>query len=130
MTDTPLNDLETAIREGMAGRGTPGEFHVAMLDAILFVPSVTKVTEDGTFTPLLLPSERGDVGMVIAFTDPSRITEAAAERAPFVFEVRGSRLVANLAPDRGLIIFAGPDAAGEIDHNTLGALRGVLTRGA
>ena len=131
MNDTPSNDLETVLREGMVGRASPGEFHVALLDATLFVPSATEIAPDGAdYTPLVLTKPGSTAGMVVAFTAADRITPEARERAPYIFEVRGSRLVAHLPPGHGLLVFAGPDAAAEIDSATLGAMRGLLTRDA
>lgn len=120
MTDAPLNPLETAIRDGMAGRATPAEFHASVLQATLFVPSLSAVEPGGEdYRPLLLPNPRSEVGMVVAFTDPSRISPEAAERAPYVFEVEGSRFVLTLPSNLGILLFAGPGAAAELDPATL-----------
>ena len=66
MNDTPSNDLETVLREGMAGRASPGEFHVALLDATLFVPSASEAAPGGTdYTPLVLTKQQADTALEI-----------------------------------------------------------------
>ncbi len=123
MTDTALNELETVLHEGSAGRATAADLHAAVLQATLFVPSVSEVGADGSFTPLLLPTPRSETGMILAFTDRRRITPEVTAQAPHIFEVAGTRLIRHLAPDRGIVIFAGLDAAAELDPATLADLR-------
>ncbi len=124
MTDAPLNPLETAIRDGMAGRASAAELHAAVLQSSLYVPSVIDVPQGGEdYQPILLPNRRSEIAMIVAFTDPSRITADAKARAPYVFEVEGPRFILTLPSNLGIILFAGPDAAAELDPATLHDMR-------
>ena len=125
MTDAPLNRLEAVIREGGAGRATPADLHAVMLKATLFVPSATEVDQDPmALVPLLAPTPRSEIGMVLAFADPSLIPAEAAERAPHCLQ--GAALIALLQSEVGILLVAGPDAAAELDPATLADLRDSL----
>ncbi|MCW3846107.1 SseB family protein [Sphingomonas sp. LB-2] len=126
MTDTPLNPLETVIRDGMAGRATAAELHAAVLQSTLFVPSANEARDLAGLSPILLPTPRSETGMIAVFTDPSRITPEAAGHAPHCLQIAGSGLVALLATGLGVLVIAGPDAAAELDPVTLAEMRQSL----
>jgi hypothetical protein len=124
MTDAPLNPLETAIRDGMAGRASAAELHTAVLQSTLYVPSVIEVPQGGEdYQPILLPNPGLEIGMIVVFTDPSRITADAKARAPYIFEVEGPRFILTLPSNLGLVLFAGPDAAAELSPAALLGMR-------
>lgn len=130
MTDTPLNPLETAMRDGAAGRATAADLHAAVLQSMLFVPTAREVVHDmSELMPLMLPTPRSETGMVVAFTDMSRITAEATAHAPYCLQIMGSGLIAYLATDAGLLILAGPGSAAELDPATLQEMRQSLLEG-
>lgn len=127
MTDMPLNPLETVMYDGVAGLATPADLHAAVLKSTLYVPTLTQVIHDmSELTPIMLPTPRSDLGMVVAFTDLSRVTPEAKAHTPYCLHIIGSALALTLATNAGLLIMAGPGVAAEIDPPTLQEMRESL----
>jgi SseB protein N-terminal domain len=107
MSET-LNELEVAFAEARAGRMTMDAFLGQLAAAKIIVPTATEIQPDGSgFSPLIHP--RAGTDMVVAFTHPHRINAALHAQAPYQLDVAADWLIRSLAPELGLILFAGPD---------------------
>ena len=121
----PLNALETALFGALAGETGMAAFFDALAAAQIVIPSETEVKADGSgFAPLT--QWRQGVELVLAFTSNARIGKSFLDLAPWLLTVDSTWLIRNLAYDRGLLLFAGPDQGLMVTPSQLAAIRAKL----
>ena len=121
----PLNALEAAVFDAIARRATMAEFLAVLTASQIVIPSATEVLADGSgLAPLT--HMRGEVELVVAFTDPARIGDSLTAQAPYQLQVDAAWIVKHLALDLGLLLFAGPDHGLILLPGQLAELRATL----
>jgi hypothetical protein len=121
----PLNALEAALFGALEGETTMTGFFDALTAAQIVIPTVTEVKADGSgFAPLT--QWRQGVELVLAFTNNARIGNSYLELAPYLLTVDSTWLIRNLAYDRGLLLFAGPDQGLMVTPKQLAGIRAKL----
>ncbi|WP_196297808.1 SseB family protein [Xanthomonas albilineans] len=110
-----MNDLERALISAKAGILSISEFVATLLVSELVVPSTTEIQPDGSgLTPLFFDNK--GVGMLVAFTEKSRISEFT-KMAGYCLEVKAFDLLKRIPVEYGVVINPGCDVGFDISPN-------------
>ena len=108
----PLNALEKTLVSAKVGATPMKEFIATLLVSEIAVPSTTEMQTDGSgLTPLFFNKE--GIGMLVAFTDKSRISQLT-NSTHYCLVLNAFDLLKRMPKEYGLVINPGSDAGFDI----------------
>ena len=106
------NDLERSLSDAQSGRIPVRVFLKELMNADLFVPSMSEVAADGDgFLPLVFHRENDS--FIAVFTEITRIGECGGP-ADYCLAMRGNKLFAWIGKEYGIVINPGYSVGMEI----------------
>jgi hypothetical protein len=125
VSEHPLNDLEAALFDAMAGKAPMDGFLSKLATSQICVPSSTEVQSDGRgMNPITY--DRNGTKMVAAFTHMDRIELLHKNLASYCLRIDAAWFIENMPRDMGMILFAGPGRGCELLPAALDNFRGRL----